>query len=680
MNLAEIKQSAEESKKDSMPTILVVEDSKSLNSQMQKALQYEGFLTDSAFSGTQAVTKIMENPYTLMTLDYMLPDMTGKDVIKQLARRKVDIPFIIVTGKGSENIAVEMMKMGARDYMVKDHGLQDILPHVIKRAIAELAKDKELANAQEALRESEERFRGIFDSADFCISLTDTGGGFTLFNSRTVEAFGYTPEELAQRTVLDITYPEDIEPSRKKMEMLVNNNIRSYSIENRYVRKDGSFFWAYASVSPIRGTDGEIQAISSIVVDITERKQMEEKLQRAHNELEQRVKARTIELSETVGRLEEQVAEREKAEKKIQLQLRRLNTLRSTERAITGSIDLRVTLDIILDQVTTQLGIDAASVLLLNEHTRMLEYVVSRGFRTSVPRHTSLKLGESHAGRAAINRCTVTIPDLKNEPDCFIPSSEFAAEDFKVYFAVPLIAKGQVSGVLELFNRAPFHSDPEWLEFLETIANQAAIAIDNASLLERIHHTNIELFLAYDKTIEGWSRAMDLRDKETEGHTQRVTNMTLELAHEIGIKQEELVNIKRGALLHDIGKMGIPDRIFLKPGPLTDEEWKIMKRHPEYAYEMLYPIEYLRPALDIPYCHHEKWDGTGYPRGLKGKDIPLSARIFALADVFDASCSNRPYRRACSKEDALNNIHSLAGTHFDPEIVKVFLKLKNITG
>ncbi|MCB9112282.1 MAG: response regulator [Anaerolineales bacterium] len=190
--------------------------------------------------------------------------------------------------------------------------------------------------------------------------------------------------------------------------------------------------------------------------------------------------------------------------------------------------------------------------------------------------------------------------------------------------------------------------------------------------LEKTHQ---QLLDAYDKTIEGWSHAMDLRDKETEGHTQRVTQMTLELAKQFGIKDEELVHIRRGALLHDMGKLGIPDSILLKPDKLTDEEWDKMRQHPKYAYDMLYPIEYLRPALDIPYCHHEKWDGTGYPRGLSGEDIPLSARIFAVVDVWDALTSDRPYRNAWDKKKALEYIQEQSGMHLEPRIVEMFTTL-----
>jgi HD-GYP domain-containing protein (c-di-GMP phosphodiesterase class II) len=167
-----------------------------------------------------------------------------------------------------------------------------------------------------------------------------------------------------------------------------------------------------------------------------------------------------------------------------------------------------------------------------------------------------------------------------------------------------------------------------------------------------------------------------MRDKETEGHSTRVTEMTVQLASIMAVMDIELEHIRRGALLHDMGKMGIPDSILLKPGPLTPEEWEVMHTHPTRAYEMLAPIPYLRPALDIPYCHHEKWDGSGYPRGLKGEGIPLAARIFAVVDVWDAMTSDRPYRKAWSKEKVIEHIKSGSGTHFDPQVVEAFLRMK----
>jgi putative two-component system response regulator len=180
---------------------------------------------------------------------------------------------------------------------------------------------------------------------------------------------------------------------------------------------------------------------------------------------------------------------------------------------------------------------------------------------------------------------------------------------------------------------------------------------------------------AYDQTLIGWSRALDLRDKETEGHSQRVAQLTLAVAQALNIPPEEQINMWRGAMLHDIGKIGVPDSILHKPGPLTEEEWEIMRCHTTYAYELLSPIAYLRSAIDIPYCHHEKWDGTGYPRGLRGEQIPLAARIFALVDVWDALTNDRPYRKAWSREQAYQYICEQKGKHFDPNLVDLFLSI-----
>ncbi len=224
--------------------------------------------------------------------------------------------------------------------------------------------------------------------------------------------------------------------------------------------------------------------------------------------------------------------------------------------------------------------------------------------------------------------------------------------------------------------------DPERLTYLQSVkglffilASAGLILFLQRRDLGRIDHSARELVTAYERTIEGWSRALDLRDKETEGHSSRVTAHTLRLAAALGIGEEELLHVRRGALLHDIGKMGIPDRILLKPGPLTEQEWEIMRRHPDFAKELLEPIVHLRPALDIPYCHHEKWDGSGYPRGLKGEGIPLAARVFAVVDVWDALTSDRSYRPAWSPERALEQIRNDAGRHFDPQVVTAFLAL-----
>ncbi len=195
------------------------------------------------------------------------------------------------------------------------------------------------------------------------------------------------------------------------------------------------------------------------------------------------------------------------------------------------------------------------------------------------------------------------------------------------------------------------------------------------TMVSSMNQSKIDLLNAYDRTLEGWSMALELRDQETEGHTRRVAEMTLELAVLMGFEGEDLINIRRGALLHDIGKMGIPDSILLKPGELTPEEWAIMRRHPEFAYELLWPIEYLRPATPIPYSHHEWWNGNGYPRGLAGEEIPLPARIFAVIDVWDAMNSDRPYRKAIPEPDVRAYLIGAKGVHFDARVVEAFFDL-----
>ena len=355
--------------------------------------------------------------------------------------------------------------------------------------------------------------------------------------------------------------------------------------------------------------------------------------------------------------------------------LERLASLHRIDLAIASSHDIHVTLDVILEQVTSLLSVDAADILLLNQQTYTLDYTGGRGFLTDALRHTHLKLGEGQAGQALLEQRSIHIQDLPAQQAGFSQSPLFLQEKFVSYFAVPLVVKGAAQGVLEVFQRAEFEPNPEWMEFLESLAGQAAIALENAALFIDLQRRNLDLSLAYETTLEGWSRALDLRDEETEGHTQRVTQITMRLAREMNMSAVELVHARRGALLHDIGKMGVPDRILNKPGPLTEEEWEIMRKHPLLALELLTPIEFLREAVDIPYCHHEKWDGSGYPRGLKGEQIPLAARIFAVADVWDALTSDRPYRKAWPKNKAFAYIREQSGLHFDPQVVTVFLKV-----
>jgi putative nucleotidyltransferase with HDIG domain len=416
---------------------------------------------------------------------------------------------------------------------------------------------------------------------------------------------------------------------------VINSGTAVLNHEEQGFDPEGNPTWLLTSKVPLRDAHGNVRGLVGVGRDITDRK---------------------------------------RAEARIERQVHRLSALRAIDTAISSSLDLRLSLNILLAETINELGVDAAVVRVFNKVSNELEYAAGVGFRGGSIAGLHLNAGEGYSGQAVLERRTVSVPDLAEASRPYSSSRLIAEEKFVAFFAVPLVAKGEVKGVMEVFHRSRLDPEPEWLDFLETLAGQAGIAIDSAQTFSELQRSNIELFLAYDATIEGWSRAMDLRDKETEGHTQRVTETAVKLARAMGLPERELTHIRRGALLHDIGKMGVPDAILLKPGPLTEEEWVIMRRHPTFAYEMLAPIRYLEPAISIPYCHHEKWDGSGYPRGLKGEQIPLAARLFAVVDVYDALTSDRPYRGAWSPEKTRQYIREQTGTHFDPQIVELFLK------
>jgi len=447
--------------------ILLIEDEDPHAELIQRAFEGQDskFRIRCAKSLKEAHAKMLEQAPSLIIADWRLPDGESMELLPD-RHDPLATPVILMTSYGNERIAVEALKSGALDYVVKSPESMLDMPHVAERAITQWMARAERIHMQEALRESEAQFRLLAENASDMISRLTITGQVLYISPACKTILGYCPEELTGTNVFDLLQERD----RRLIQRLfrIGNYNTTHTIAYQARRKDGNYVWlessARAIFDPKTNTVLEIQTASR---DITERKKAEKALQEAHNNLQD----------------------------------------------------------------------------------------------------------------------------------------------------------------------------------------------------------------AYERTIEGWVRALDLRDRETEGHTQRVTELATKVAQKVGFSREELVHIRRGALLHDMGKMAIPDEILQKPGPLNEMEWEKMRQHPQYAHDMLSPITYLRPALVIPFYHHERWDGSGYPRGLKGEDIPLEARLFSIVDVWDALRSDRPYRKNLPHVEVIRYLREKSGYLFDPKLVEVFLSI-----
>jgi PAS domain S-box-containing protein len=571
----------------------------------------------------------------VLLLDYRLDTVEGLELLKELRQvRRIDLPIVLVTSHGDQEVAAQALRLGASDYVVKTEGYLYRLPGLLENAY----HHAQLLREQAALRASEERFRSLIENSADGIIVTDGEFAIKYASPSCSRVLGYQQSSLLGEKIPDYTAPQDLPGLQQLSSQMRQQPGKPFQTEFRVRDSLGEWRWLQATcVNLIQ--ESAVEGIIFNFRDITERYLAEERIHR---------------------------------------QLQRLQALREVDIAITSGLALRQILDLILQHVISQLGVHAADILLYEPETQELYFGVEKGFLHRTNIHTRVSLGQDYAGRAALERRTIHLFDIA-DPQAPIPQAfleeYLQRESFQAYIATPLIAKHEIKGVLEIAHRAPLSPDGDWLNFLETLAGQAAIAIDNDLLVEGLVRTNTQLELAYDQTLQGWVRLLDLRDMETGDHTQRLIRMTEKLAQRLGVRTEDLDFILRGALLHDIGKIGVPDSILRKPGPLTEEEWDKMRLHSQIAYEMLSRVDYLRPALDIPYCHHEKWDGTGYPRGLKGEEIPLAARIFAVVDVYDALSNDRHYRQAWGREQILEHIAFLSGSHFDPWIVEVFMEM-----
>ncbi len=362
----------------------------------------------------------------------------------------------------------------------------------------------------------------------------------------------------------------------------------------------------------------------------------------------------------------------------LDTQQRQVRALVGVGSVINSSLGLNRVLEEVMDRLIVLMNAERG-FLMLRESSGELKVRIARGIDNVNLNEDAFAISNTVVRRVVESGETVLTTNAQEDPR-FGEQFSVAVYHLLSILCAPLKIKNDLIGVIYVDNRAHtgiFSADD--LGMISAFANHAAVAIDNARLFDGLQESNAELEIAYQATLEGWVRALDMRDKETEGHTQRVTKLTQRLAKKMGVDDDALLHITRGALLHDIGKMAIPDSILLKQGSLTPEERILIQKHPVYAYEMLSPIKFLLPALDIPHCHHEKWDGSGYPQGLRGEEIPFAARIFSVVDVWDALIYDRPYRKGVAPGSVKKMITEQSGMHFDPRVVDAFFALENLS-
>jgi PAS domain S-box-containing protein/putative nucleotidyltransferase with HDIG domain len=515
--------------------------------------------------------------------------------------------------------------------------------------------------AEESLRESETRFRQLAEGVSEAFWLSQAGTGQVLYVSPAYERiFGRSGADLLRdpNVFFENIHAEDLPRVTQAMRSLLERGVlldEAY----RILRPDGETRWVWARVFPVSDAHGAVTRYSGIAEDITERRTAEQTLRQSE-----------AQLRESYTRLERS--------------LHRMAALRNVDVAITTHTDQASMAEAILAHVLESAEVDASVLFVPNLPTpgrprgtgplSALRLAGLVGLPESALDGTVLGWQMLMVNHVFQTSQPLYISDLRQDPHPGAQTLHRAA-GFNTCAVLPLLARGQSKGVLQFFLRQVHALDNDWQTFLQSLALQTAIGIDHVEMLENLKRTNRELASAYDETIKGWAQALELRDKETRGHAERVTDLTVRLASAMGMTGESLDHIRRGAFLHDIGKMAIPDSILGKTGPLTNDDWITMRQHPTIGYRMLSNIEYLKPALDVVYCHHEKWDGTGYPRALKGDEIPLSARIFAVVDVWDALTNNRPYRLAWPDAEVVNYLQKESGRQFDPRIVSVFLAL-----
>ena len=712
--------------------------------------------------------------------DNDLPTFDGRTALRLFVKQGLDIPFIFVSGTMGEERAIECLKAGATDYVLKTN-LSRLGP-VVERALKEAKETRQRKQAEASLRANQHQMELLINNTIDVIWQMDPKLNFTYVSPSIYSLTGFTVEEWIGTNLSKHATPKEfLKMSREALGAIKNyRTFQQVTFEGVMLRKDGSSVPVEINGRLLLNEKGFPYGLQGSTRDISQRiknqqqlKESEERFRVLYNEspdLYVTVDAKTgniLMCNETIlketgfqkdqivgqkieslydedyreiaiqgfknfrqtGQIRDEecflrcadgsriptslnadgvydedhkllygvyawrdISERQALQKKADRYLKQQVAANQLALSLGETNDLDKIYEIIFSHIKTLMDVDNFGVSFFDEEKKQIRagYIIADGTVVDVdalPVHSLKPEGKGIQSKVIHTGEYLYIDDYQEalrkadieyilEKDGNVKLSKNYGEPVvQSCLLAPMKRRGKPVGIMQAQSYQLDAYSQDDINLFCSLANVASISIQNAELLDTLETAHAEVAAAYDSTLEGWAQALELRDMETEGHSRRVVDLTVQLATHMGIAGEALVNIQRGALLHDIGKMSVPDIILQKPGKLTEEEWAVMRLHPVYAYQWLSPIEYLRPSLDIPHYHHEKWDGTGYPAGLKGEEIPLSARIFAIIDVWDALLSDRPYRNAWSRDRALEYIKFHAGDHFDPAVAKAFIEM-----
>jgi PAS domain S-box-containing protein len=631
---------------------LLVEDSEDDALLVLRELRREGYdVTHTRVDTREGMLAALEEPgWEIILSDFAMPKFNGLGALEVYKEKGLDIPFIVISGTIGEATAVAMMKAGAHDYLMKD-SLTRLAP-AIERELRETQVRRKRRQTETELRDSEALFRTIVETAPCMLLIFNPNIPVNLYASpNCFEYTGYSQDEIINHFPWWV-HEDDSEAAKRVLNISFEEGKIVHNFEYKGVKKNREIWYASVSQKPYHDEKGNVIGIVSQTIDISEKVKAENELRKLN---------------------------------------RALMVTTECNQSVVRATDEKALLKRVCEIITDTGGYNLAWIGFLSPGTDEIQQVVYHGiderigeiFQGSGGKYCLLSGPVSQAVELLTPIIITDILADERWAECHEDARRVSLGSM---IALPLVFEKTVFGGLAIFaNKADFFDEDE-VTLLKEMADDLAYGIHSLRVRAEarisalmLEQSNAELALAYDATLEGWSHALELRERETAGHSQRVVSLTLGLSKLLGIMDEDLVHIRRGALLHDIGKMGIPDSILLKPGKLTDEEWIVMRQHPMYAYQLLASIPYLLPAMDIPYYHHERWDGSGYPRGLIGKEIPLAARIFTVVDVWDALTSDRPYRPAWPAADAYNYLRAQSGKQFDSTVVEAFFKIVEST-